>query len=253
MTDAKWNPGAFVWRELMCPDVEKAKGFYGELCGWSFKDVNMGDFVYTMAMVGEKSVGGLMPMAPESGHPPHWMSYVSVNDVDASAERAKQHGGTVAVAPQDIPNIGRFSVIGDPGGAYFSLFRGAQGDPPAGERPGLGTFCWETLTTKNMDESKKFYAEVVGWTLGSAPMGPSGVPVFSMGEAAYADVQEAKGNMPPAWFTYVVVENREKSNERVGKLGGKVVEPKIDVENVGKISLIADPAGAFIGLFQPAM
>ena len=120
----------FTWRELMTKDVAKAKGFYGELFGWTFADSEMGDFVYTLIHDGKTEIGGMMPMMNDE-HPPHWMGYVSVADVDAACAAAKKAGGTVAVEPMDIPP-GRFAVIGDPSGAYFSVSRWAEGDPEPG-------------------------------------------------------------------------------------------------------------------------
>ncbi len=249
MTEAKWNPGAFVWRELMTPDVEKAKAFYGELFGWSYEDAPMGDFVYTLIKAGEKAVGGMMPMQG-SEHPPHWMSYASVPDVDASASAARAHGGQVPVGPMDVPNVGRFAVIGDPDGAYVTVFRSAMGDPPAGAQPGLGEFCWETLSTKDIERAKSFYAAVVGWKGGTGPMGPD-VTLFSMGEQIIADVQLAE-SMPPSWATYVVVSKIEDAQAKLTKLGGKTIVPRIDIPTVGGVGFFADPSGAVLGLYEPA-
>ena len=57
------------------------------------------------------------------GVPAHWMSYFTVDDVDAAAAKVKELGGNVCVPPTDIP-VGRFAVVSDPAGATFSLFKG---------------------------------------------------------------------------------------------------------------------------------
>lgn len=248
MTEKSWNPGAFVWRELMTPDVEKSKAFYGELFGWKFEAVPMGDFDYTLIKVGDQPVGGIMPMHGGE-HPPHWMSYASVEDVDAAARAATANGGQVPVGPMDVPNVGRFAVVGDPDGAYLTVFRAAEGDPPAGQQPGLGQFCWETLSTNDIERAKSFYAAVVGWTGGTGPMGPD-VTLFSKGEQIVADVQRAE-NMPPSWATYVVVDALASAHGRLKKMGGTTVVERIDVPTVGGIGFFADPTGAVLGLFEP--
>jgi len=46
----------------------------------------------------------------------------TVSDVDASAGKAKQLGAKLMVPPQDIPKVGRFSVVADPQGAVFAIF-----------------------------------------------------------------------------------------------------------------------------------
>lgn len=249
MSNASYTPGHFVWRELMTTDVAKARTFYGGLFGWTFDEMPMGETTYTMVGNGGKNTGGIMSMhGMPKGAPPHWLSYVSVKDVDASAAKAKAEGGQIAAGPNDIPDVGRFAVVGDPDGAYLAIFKSHRGDAPSG-RPGLGAFCWETLSTNNIDRARSFYRAVVGWTMGA---GPGDVQVFSAGDAQVADVQMAR-SAPPSWTTYVVVQKIEDANARVAKLGGKVVMPLVEVPEVGRISLIADPTGAHLGLFEPKM
>jgi predicted enzyme related to lactoylglutathione lyase len=116
--------GVFVWDELHTSDPAAAKSFYGEVFGWSARDEDMGGFAYTIfKSAGDRDVAGCAQL--REGEPgPHWLTYVGTSDVDASAARAKELGGTVLVEPTDIPNdIGRFSVIQDPAGAVFGLFK----------------------------------------------------------------------------------------------------------------------------------
>jgi len=78
---------------------------------------------YWILKAGDKMAGGLMAMpsgAPQ-GTPPYWMSYIAVDDVDAAVGTAAGLGGTVMMAPFDIPNVGRMAVIRDPQGAVVSL------------------------------------------------------------------------------------------------------------------------------------
>lgn len=121
-TEAMKQHGAFSWNELMTTDVEAAKGFYGELFGWTMETMPTNDMEYVMAKTGDKEAAGLMVMPPEAGDmPPMWGAYVTVDDVEASAKQAEALGGKVVMAPRDIPNVGRFCVICDPQGAALSL------------------------------------------------------------------------------------------------------------------------------------
>jgi predicted enzyme related to lactoylglutathione lyase len=51
------------------------------------------------------------------------MVYIMVDACDAVADKAVQLGGTLCVPPTDIPKVGRFAVLGDPQGAYFSIIQ----------------------------------------------------------------------------------------------------------------------------------
>jgi predicted enzyme related to lactoylglutathione lyase len=116
------TPGAFSWCELMTTDPAAAKKFYTELFGWELKDMSMPGMSYTVVHVDGKGIGGIMGMPPNlpPGVPPNWGAYVTVPDVDATAKKVVELGGMILVAPQDIPTVGRFTVIRDPQGAVIS-------------------------------------------------------------------------------------------------------------------------------------
>jgi len=72
---------------------------------------------------GGEQIGGIMPLPPGApAHmPPSWGCYITVDDVDAVAEKAFSLGANVLVPPQDIPSVGRFAVLQDPQGAMFNI------------------------------------------------------------------------------------------------------------------------------------
>lgn len=113
--------GMFFWNELMTPDVEEAKAFYGRVFGWTAHTAEMpGGGEYTSFMQGEAHAGGAMA-PPGPGIPPHWMPYVRVEDADAAAAAAVEAGGQVCQAAFDVPTVGRIAVLQDPAGAVFAV------------------------------------------------------------------------------------------------------------------------------------
>jgi predicted enzyme related to lactoylglutathione lyase len=128
--------GEFVWTEIGSTDTSACEKFYSNVFGWKFKHSEAGgpmDYIEFSAG-GENPVGGLYQMDPKmfgpEMPPPHFMTYIAVDDVDENAEKAKQLGATIIRGPMDIPNVGRMCVIRDPAGAVFSTFampsRGGQ-------------------------------------------------------------------------------------------------------------------------------
>jgi predicted enzyme related to lactoylglutathione lyase len=117
--------GTFCWDELWTTNRKKAAEFYTGLFGWGAKEGDMGGMgVYTEWQNAGQSIGGMMEIAPEMGQvPPNWLPYFMVEDCDATSEKAKSSGGKLFVPPTDIPNVGRFSVIGDPQGAMFAIIK----------------------------------------------------------------------------------------------------------------------------------
>jgi len=125
MADDMKTQGIFSWNELMTTDVEGAKAFYTKLLGWTTEDQPMPSMgmTYTLVKAGDRPVGGIMPMPPDAGKdmPSVWGSYVNVQDVDVSAQKAMELGGRIYKEPTDIPGVGRFCVVGDPQGAFLAL------------------------------------------------------------------------------------------------------------------------------------
>ncbi len=115
--------GEFCWNELMTGDVSRAKEFYSELLGWQFKDIDMGDMTYTTFSNGDKDVAGMMATPKGENIPPHWMSYICVDDLDEKVQLAQDLGATITVPQTDIKDHGRFAVIVDPTGAHIAFWQ----------------------------------------------------------------------------------------------------------------------------------
>ncbi len=125
-TQAPPATGTFCWNELMTHDTEAAKSFYTKLFGWTTREMDMGpQGTYTIFINKGQDIGGMMA-CPKKEIPAHWLTYVAVDDVDASTGNALQLGATTCVPPTDIPNIGRFSVVTDPTGSTIAMYKSAK-------------------------------------------------------------------------------------------------------------------------------
>ncbi|MDE2564546.1 MAG: VOC family protein [Burkholderiales bacterium] len=121
--DAYKTQGAFSWNELVTTDPAASAAFYGELLGWSVKEMGPEMGGYRVVSVGETAVGGIMAVPPDAppGMPPHWGSYVTVDDVDRTLARGAALGAKTLVPPMDVPGVGRMAVLQDPQGAVIHL------------------------------------------------------------------------------------------------------------------------------------
>ena len=119
------NP--FVHVELHTNNLARAKEFYSKLFSWKLQDMPMaGGGSYTMIDVGGGTGGGMMVnQAP--GTPPHWMSYVGVDDINAATRKAKDLGAKVVVDVTEVGQYGTMSVITDPTGATLALWQPKAG------------------------------------------------------------------------------------------------------------------------------
>jgi predicted enzyme related to lactoylglutathione lyase len=117
------EPGSFCWNELATRDIEASRRFYGTWLGWEFEEVPGVPSKYYAVKTPAGRAGGMIQMTADWGEmPSRWSVYFAVRDVDVSAERVRQLGGTVCVPPFDI-SVGRMTVCNDPQGATFTLIR----------------------------------------------------------------------------------------------------------------------------------
>lgn len=116
--------GTFCWSQLMARELDAVVPFYAELFGWQPDPMGEGIVVFKQ---GEAMRASAMQMPPDSPAPTHWLQYVAVDDCDAAFARARELGAQVHVGPTDMPGMGRFAVVADPGGAAFALWKDLSG------------------------------------------------------------------------------------------------------------------------------
>lgn len=112
--------GAPSWFETLTTDVARGAAFYSRLFGWTAHTLTMPTHSYTVFKLGDDFIAGSMAITPEMGElSPHWSTYFTVQDVDATARLAAERGARVCVPPRDIPDVGRFCGLVSPQGVTF--------------------------------------------------------------------------------------------------------------------------------------
>jgi len=249
-------PGTFCWLDAGTTDVDGAKRFYGEVLGWSFNDVPMGEGVfYSMTQIRGKDVGALYPQQSpmrEMGVPPHWLCYISVKSADEVAAKVEGLGGKLMAPPFDVMEAGRMAIVQDPTGAAVALWepRKHAGSVVVNEPGATG---WFELLTTDTDKAQAFYAGLLGWTAKAEDMGAMIYTVFSAGEKQVGGMMKIgpeMGPMPPAWGAYFVVDDCDAAVARASRLGGKTLVPSMDVPTVGRMATLQDPQGAVFSVIK---
>jgi uncharacterized protein len=124
------EPGAWAMSNLESPDPASAAAFYGALFGWTTETFGAGAGAITMFRLpgyegGEprqpvsREVVAAMSIASADA-PSQWSINFWDHDVDASAAKAVELGGSALAPPFDTP-ISRTAVLADPHGAAFSI------------------------------------------------------------------------------------------------------------------------------------
>jgi predicted enzyme related to lactoylglutathione lyase len=254
MTDS--NTGRFVWYELMTSDPKAAIAFYSEVIGWKTQPFEGSDYMMWMGAQGPLGGTTVLPeAAKQMGAPPHWMSNVTVADVDATVARVRELGGKVYVAPQDMPGVGRFAVIADPQGATISVFK-PQMEMASHDPSKHGEFCWSELITTDQNAAFNFYREIFGWErLVDHDMGPMGVYLIYGRDGKQLGGmfnKPADMPMPPAFLYYVQVDDLDAALTRAKNNGAKVLNGPMTVPGGARIVQLMDPQGAAFALHELA-
>jgi predicted enzyme related to lactoylglutathione lyase len=254
MTESK---PTFIWYELMTSDPDAAAKFYGAVVGWKTSDAGQPDMRYTILSVGDRGVGGLMAIPAEAaraGARPVWLGYVGVPDTDDAAKRIVEAGGTLHHAPENIPNVGRFAVVADPGGAMFQLLTPLpREEEPAPAEPGTpGTVGWHELHSSIGQEAAfAFYSRQFGWeTRELMDMGPMGkYRIFGADGVTLGGMMDKSEQMPAStWTYYVNVDGLDAAVKRIEANRGQVLMGPQEVPGGSWIIQAVDPQGASFAL-----
>lgn len=116
------EPGGLTWNEAAVPDPDAARTFYARVFGWSYDDVPGAGGAYRTFRTDGDALGGIGGL-PAASVPPHWLTYFSVADADATVATARERGATVEAGPFDT-EFGRMATLTDPWGATFAVIGG---------------------------------------------------------------------------------------------------------------------------------
>jgi predicted enzyme related to lactoylglutathione lyase len=119
------NIGAIAWVDLTVMEANRVREFYSSVVGWESAPVSMGDYDdFNMISPGQSdpTAGICHARGVNADLPAQWMIYITVEDVDKSAEQCMKMGGKVLVGPKNMGPGGRYCVIQDPAGAVAALY-----------------------------------------------------------------------------------------------------------------------------------
>lgn len=250
----KDETGVIAWFSLMTTDVDKSNDYYTKLMGWELSDFEVGaDTVKIYAAAGAP-FGNPVPLDGDDV-PTHWITYFSVEDVDASCRKAAELGGAVCVEPFDLPTVGRTAVITDPAGAAFHLFTPENKDQPVnvmGGKPGQA--CWLELMVDDPEAARAFYGQLLGWEVEDGEMEGITYLIGKVGESMVAGIMKRPDDVPktpPAWMPYFMVESLEASSARAQELGATKIMGPMQI-SMGSFALFQDPVGGVSYMFEGA-
>jgi predicted enzyme related to lactoylglutathione lyase len=247
-------PGTPSWVDLSSPDPTAAAAFYGTLFGWQVQESAPEAGGYRMAELRGATVAGIGPQM-QPGTPPAWNTYISTDDIEATAKAVIEAGGQTFVAPMEVLDAGTMAVFADPTGAVFCAWQAAR-HTGAGLVDEPGSLSWNELTTRQPEAAIPFYRDVFGWDSVTHDMGGTPYTEWLLdGRGSIGGMMAMDANFPPEvpahWAVYFAVADADATVAKVAELGGAVHVPPMDIPQ-GRFAMCADPQGAAFNVIRMA-
>jgi predicted enzyme related to lactoylglutathione lyase len=113
-------------------------------------------------------------------------------------------------------------------------------------------FVHVELNTTDVDKSKAFYGKLFDWKLEDVPMGGDTYTVIGVGTGTGGGIMKhPMPGAPSAWLAYVDVADIGPATAKAKSLGATIIKDVTEVMGMGSLSIISDPTGAVLGLWQP--
>ncbi|UZD24260.1 VOC family protein [Algoriphagus halophytocola] len=238
-----YTPGRVVWHDLASPNPEASAAFYESVFGWTTVPYGEDEKMVWIFKKEDKPVA-LMAYYQTENNSGEWIGAISVPDVSASTQKAKNQGAKVLKKAMEVDNRGTISFIQDPQGAHISLVKLANGDPEP-TLAEINTFLGQELWSNDTDDSESFYSNVVGYTSEETDNQKVPYTIFKMGDLNCAGMlKNPAPTVRSHWVPYLRVADLSETIAKATRAGGKVlIEPNPEIRN-GNVALLMDPTGA---------
>lgn len=107
------------------------------------------------------------------------------------------------------------------------------------------------LNTPDVAKAKAFYGEMFGWQFQDMDMGPGGIYSTFKPDQGPGGGMMTMPDGHPGWMNYVGVEEIHAATEKARSLGAKIVIDSHEIPTVGWMSIMTDPTGCAVAIFQP--
>jgi uncharacterized protein len=244
--------GSFCFAEIVSPNPQSARQFYGDLFGWTTEEVPGPSHPYWLFQIEGRVVAGLRPI-PRGRQ--RWIPYVAVDRLDSTIARAEQLGARPGDAPFEVSGVARMATMVDPHERLVGLWE-ANGRSGAERQSQPGSMCWVEMLAHDVIGATHFYSALFGWKASEWRLShlSNGYTVYSVGSESIGGairIERNWGRIPERWQVLFAVTDLKRTVEQTEGLGGCEDFPAIEIPNVGRcVSLRDDRQGLFFAM-QP--
>lgn len=122
----------------------------------------------------------------------------------------------------------------------------------------LGRFVWYQLNSNDLDAARDFYTDIVGWNteIWNPDNNSDPYTMFTRAKVPVAGAmsippEALEAGAPQHWLAYISTPDVDRTVLQATDNGAQVFVPPMDLPEVGRFAVMADPQGAAIAVYAP--
>ena len=115
----------------------------------------------------------------------------------------------------------------------------------------VGSVVWHEQVSSDPERAQSFYTELLGWDVERWKPGEANYPIIKANGQTHGGFTRAQGDAPAGWIANVLVDDVDEAAAKAQSLGGTVVSGPMEMAEIGRWAIIADPQGGVISAYKP--
>lgn len=235
------NYGNIVWYNLVTPNIETSKKFYGNIFDWTFTDINSKGQKFAIIKHNDIAIGSMLEIANADAS--IWLASISVNNIKEAITRYTKNGGRLLIEPFNVMKTGEQVILEGPDGEKIAYINNPA-SPVSTINNGPNQWIWTELWSNNPAESKLFYEKV--WNVEVSESEVKGNPYWYFEKDAKkvaGMIKNPAEGTKTQWVPYVNITDINKLHQKLKDQNVNIMLAPKNAEK-GAILVFQDPNGA---------
>jgi predicted enzyme related to lactoylglutathione lyase len=233
--------GKIVWYNLVTPNIEESKQFYGSIFDWSFQDINLKGQKFVIIKYKSVPIGSMLELPKADAS--IWLASVSVGSVKDITKRYIDNGGRLLIDSFNVSGTGQQVILEGPLGEKMAYINNPA-SPISLIDNGPNQWIWAELWSTNADTSKAFYEKV--WDIEAKASKVKDKPYWYFEKESNKVAGMITNPVESAntqWVPYINIADIANLNTKLEALNANIMlEPQST--DYGSIIIFQDPHGA---------
>jgi hypothetical protein len=236
--------GQIVWYNLVTPNIQESKKFYGSIFDWTFEDIQLKGQKFSVIRHKKVAIGSMLEIPKANASV--WLASVSVNDIDEAVARYIKNGGRLLIEPFNVMDSGMQVIVEGPQGEKIAYINNPA-SPVSFLDNEPNRWIWTELWSNNVQESTAFYENVWKVTTTSTTVQKQPYFYFQKGTKKVAGmIKNPATGTNTQWVPYINMSDIKQLHKKLKDLEVNVMLAPSETSKGRSIVIFQDPYGATI-------